>query len=119
VREKIIGERKLATDRVQFKIHIEEQRVIGSYGGAFAERTRRMNLAGSGFWDRRLSLCKTPCAETFFGETETFPAVGGLFHFYSNVNVANGTNRTNRAGLMMSVDRDSAEVALRGRQDRF
>jgi hypothetical protein len=30
-----------------------------------------------------------------------------------------GTNRTNRAGLAMSVDRGKAEVALQGRQDRF
>jgi hypothetical protein len=30
-----------------------------------------------------------------------------------------GTNRTNRAGLTMSVDRDQPEVAFRGRQDRF
>jgi hypothetical protein len=30
-----------------------------------------------------------------------------------------GTNRTNRAGPAMSVDRVKAEVALRGRQDRF
>jgi hypothetical protein len=29
-----------------------------------------------------------------------------------------GTNRTNRAGLMMSVDRGKAEVAFRGREDR-
>jgi hypothetical protein len=36
------------------------------------------------------------------------------------MNVAfGGTNRTNRAGLMMSVDRGKAEVALPGRQDRF
>jgi hypothetical protein len=32
---------------------------------------------------------------------------------------ASGTNRTNRAGLMMSVDRGKSEVAFRGRQDRF
>ena len=30
-----------------------------------------------------------------------------------------GTNRTNRAGLAMSVDPGKPEVALRGRQDRF
>jgi hypothetical protein len=30
-----------------------------------------------------------------------------------------GTNRTNQAGLMMSVDWGKAEVAFRGRQDRF
>jgi hypothetical protein len=30
-----------------------------------------------------------------------------------------GTNRTNRTGLTMSVDRGRAEVAFRGRQDRF
>jgi hypothetical protein len=30
-----------------------------------------------------------------------------------------GTNRTNRAGLTMSVDRGRPEVAFRGRQDRF
>jgi hypothetical protein len=30
-----------------------------------------------------------------------------------------GTNRTNRAGLMMSVDWGKAEVAFRGRQDSF
>ena len=46
-------------------------------------------------------------------------AVGGLFHFYSNVNVANGTEQTNRAGLAMSVVRGRPEVAFQGRQDRF
>jgi hypothetical protein len=30
-----------------------------------------------------------------------------------------GTKRTNRAGLMMSVDRGRPEVAFRGCQDRF
>jgi hypothetical protein len=30
-----------------------------------------------------------------------------------------GTNRTNRAGPMMSVDWGKAEVVFRGRQDRF
>jgi hypothetical protein len=30
-----------------------------------------------------------------------------------------GTNRTNRAGLMMSVDWGKAKVAFRGRQGRF
>ena len=30
-----------------------------------------------------------------------------------------GTNRTNRAGLLISVDRGKAEVPFRGRQDRF
>jgi len=30
-----------------------------------------------------------------------------------------GTNRTNRAGLAMSVERGRTEVAFRGRQDRF
>jgi hypothetical protein len=34
-------------------------------------------------------------------------------------NVAIGTNRTNRTGLTMSVDRGRAEVVFRGRQDRF
>jgi len=29
-----------------------------------------------------------------------------------------GTNRTNRAGLVMSVDRGRPEVAFRGREDR-
>ena len=30
-----------------------------------------------------------------------------------------GTNRTNRADLMMSVPRGNPEAAFRGRQDRF
>src|SRR5882757_4568605 len=30
-----------------------------------------------------------------------------------------GTNRTNRTGLTMSVDRDRPEVTLQGREDRF
>ena len=33
--------------------------------------------------------------------------------------VANGTNRTNRVGLMMSVVRGRSEVAFRGRQGRI
>src|SRR5216684_1782878 len=37
------------------------------------KRLSVMRIGSSGFWDRRLSLCKTPCAETFIGETETPP----------------------------------------------
>jgi hypothetical protein len=37
---------------------------------------------------------------------------------WTSSTLLSGTNRTNRAGLTMSVHRGGPEVAFRGRQDR-
>jgi hypothetical protein len=46
--------------------------------------------------------------------------LGGFFFAVDcSRDVAIGTNRTNRADLMMSVPRGNPEVAFRGGQERF
>jgi hypothetical protein len=40
-------------------------------GGEFVETPMCISTVSSDFWDSYLSLCKTPCAETLIGETET------------------------------------------------
>jgi hypothetical protein len=47
------------------------------------------------------------------------PVAAGKFALNTKRMSLFGTNRTNRAGLTMSVDRGRAEVVFRGNQDRF
>jgi hypothetical protein len=77
-------------------------------------RTSTRNI-GRGTWSTGLWPAPgRPCAKSAIGDDATLCGAPSEWARWVTI----GTERTNWADLMMSVDRGKPEVAFRGRQDR-